>query len=171
MARHASWKEQPQYQQAIEHIRQRLATPGCTEQAVVLEEREGWRTALLGLAPHSELPPHDHPHTRGILQVVEGAATLHHYGIVARPESSRAVLLEDRGPERLTNGQCSLFGRRLRNLHKLSSGGEVTIIFSIRECLREDTASSVFAIMPSAVSGPDAPVLAVPFPSRAKPMD
>lgn len=135
-AHHAAWSGSVQFREAIAAI-ERTITEGAAQAAVVLAEERGWKTSLLGLAPHADIPLHDHPHGRGLLYIEKGSVSVGHYDILARPPGGRTAILADRGSMLLAAGGRDWFGRRRHNLHTLQAGDAGTIIFSVRQTVGE----------------------------------
>ena len=147
-ARLSHWMEQQGGEAVVAEMRHAVVEGDVERDSRVISDDGVWRESLLALGSGAELPIHDHPATRGVLLIQEGALRVRHFDVIDGRRGKRTVMLMNRGERLVTTGGYDWFGARRNNLHALKSMAEFTLVFSVRQYLSSpDFPRSMYAFI------------------------
>jgi hypothetical protein len=134
-ARLSHWMEQQGGKTVVAEMRCAVVESDVERVSRVISDDGDWRASVLALGSGAELPIHDHPATRGVLLIGEGALRVRHFDVVEGHRGKRTAMLRNRGERLVTTGGYDWFGAKRNNLHALESMAEFTLVFSVRQHL------------------------------------
>jgi hypothetical protein len=134
-ARLSHWMEEQAGEAVVAEMRDAVVEGDVERVSRVISDDGVWRVSLLALGRGAELPIHDHPATRGVLLIHEGALRVRHFDVIDGRRGKRTVMLVNRGERLVTTGDFDWFGARRNNLHALESVADFTLVFSVRQYL------------------------------------
>ncbi len=153
-AQRSHWLDSESGRTAVAEMHHAVVENGAREAAKVLLDDGGWRIALQALGMGAELPIHDHPGTRGMLLVHEGALRVRHFDVIEHRPGARTAMLVIRGERVLHSGGWDWIGKQRNNLHSLYSKAHITLVFSIRQSVvSPETPRSSYAFIFEPVAG------------------